>query len=194
MLQPRMKHVFVKRGNLFAHEKISAQGKDGEKHFLFFFFSKKKKERFREDTQQNVRTRQSTRRRGRRTTRHHNAAQLSTARVGALRQMPHCLGIGSTRVGPGRTPTVHPLMTIRWPWVAQPHEHAHATQVTDTSCKQGCRPNSLVAEQGCGAPKHPYMEAHPQHGSGAELRTTADHPRSRVKYHGSQRSCTGVMF
>ena len=58
--------------------------------------------------EQNVRTRQSTRRRGRRTTRHHNAAQLSTARVGALRPMPHCLGIGSTRVGPGRTPTVHP--------------------------------------------------------------------------------------
>ena len=29
------------------------------------------------------------------------------ARVGALRPMPHCLGIGSTRVGPGRTPTVH---------------------------------------------------------------------------------------
>ena len=62
----------------------------------------------REDTEQNVRTRQSTQRRGRRTTRHHNAAQLSTARVGALRPMPYCLGIGSTRVGPGRTPTVHP--------------------------------------------------------------------------------------
>ena len=55
----------------------------------------------------NARTRQSTRRRGRRTTRHHNAAELSTARVGALRPMPHCLGIGSTRVGPGRTPTVY---------------------------------------------------------------------------------------
>ena len=44
----------------------------------------------------------------RRTTTHHDAAQLSTARVGALRPMPYCLGIGSTRVGPGRTPTVHP--------------------------------------------------------------------------------------
>ena len=30
------------------------------------------------------------------------------ARVGALRPMPFCLGIGSTWVGPGRTPTVHP--------------------------------------------------------------------------------------
>ena len=39
----------------------------------------------------------------------------------------------------------------------------------------------MLPEQGCRAPKHPYMEAHPQHGSGAELRTTAvnkgaDHP------------------
>ena len=80
----------------------------------FCFSCKKKvivkvteKKKMREDTEQNVRTRQSTQRRGRRTTRHHNAAQLSTARVGALRPMPHCLGIGSTRVGPGRTPTVH---------------------------------------------------------------------------------------
>ena len=62
----------------------------------------------REVTEQNVRTRQSTRRRGRRTTRHHNAAQLSPARVGALRRVPYCLGIGRTRVGPGKTPTVHP--------------------------------------------------------------------------------------
>ena len=41
------------------------------------------------------------------TTRHHDAAQLSTARVGALRPMPNCQGIGSTRVGPSRTSTVH---------------------------------------------------------------------------------------
>ena len=40
-------------------------------------------------------------------TTHHNTP-TSTARVGALRPMPYCLGIGSTRVGPGRTPTVHP--------------------------------------------------------------------------------------
>ena len=38
---------------------------------------------------------------------HHNTP-TTTARVGALRPMPYCLGIGSTRVGPGRTPMVHP--------------------------------------------------------------------------------------
>ena len=38
------------------------------------------------------------------------------------------------------------LTTVRRPWVAQPHEHAHATQVTDASCEHGWRPNSLVAE------------------------------------------------
>ena len=39
--------------------------------------------------------------------------------------------------------------------MAQPHEHAHATQVTDTSCEYGWRPNSLVAaELRCEAPKH----------------------------------------
>ena len=31
----------------------------------------------------------------------------------------------------------------------------------------------MLAEQGFRASKHPYMEAHPQHGSGAELRSTA---------------------
>ena len=29
------KHVFEKRGNLFGHEKVLAQDKGGEKHFLF---------------------------------------------------------------------------------------------------------------------------------------------------------------
>ena len=37
-----MKTFFKKRENLFAHEKVLAQDKGGEKHFLFFFFSKKK--------------------------------------------------------------------------------------------------------------------------------------------------------
>ena len=47
-------------------------------------------------------------------TRRHHRRNTTHARVGALRPMPHCLGIGSTRGGPGRTPTVH---TWR-PWVA----------------------------------------------------------------------------
>ena len=66
------------------------------------------------------------------------------------------------------------LITIRRPWVAQPHEHAHATEVTDTQAvnKGGDQTawkrstwqrsiRSMLAEQGCRAPKHPYMEAHP---------------------------------
>ena len=100
----------------------------------------------REDTEQNVRTRQSTQRRGRRTTRHHNAAQLSTARVGAATDdiLPgHREHTGGSRQDTHGTPV---LTTVRRLWVAQPHEHAHATQVTDTSCEQGWRPNSLVAE------------------------------------------------
>ena len=35
-----MKHVFVKRGHLFAHEKVLAQDKGGEK--LFFFLKREK--------------------------------------------------------------------------------------------------------------------------------------------------------
>ena len=38
----RLNIFFEKRENLFAHEKVSAQDKGGEKHFLFFFFQKKK--------------------------------------------------------------------------------------------------------------------------------------------------------
>ena len=50
--------------------------------------------------------------------------------------------------------------------MAQPHEHAHATQVTDTSCEQGWRPNSLVSGVRVQITRnmvaeHPYMEAHP---------------------------------
>ena len=36
------KHFFEKRENLFAHEKVLAQDKGGEKHFLFFFPKKRK--------------------------------------------------------------------------------------------------------------------------------------------------------
>ena len=49
------------------------------------------------------------------------------------------------------------LLTIRRPWVAQLHEHAYATQVTDTGCEGGdqtARQRSKSAE-------------HWQHGSGA---------------------------
>ena len=40
--------------------------------------------------------------------------------------------------GPGRTPTVHWGRYDGWPWVAQPHEHAHARQVTDTQVVNTC--------------------------------------------------------
>ena len=48
-----------------------------------------------------------------------------------------------TPVGPDRTPTVHWGRYDGRPWVAQPHEHAHATQVTDTSVEHGWRPHKL---------------------------------------------------
>ena len=58
---------------------------------------------------------------------HHDAAQLSTARVGVLRPMPYCLGIGSTTGGSRQDTHGTPaLTTVRRPWVAQPHEHARA--------------------------------------------------------------------
>ena len=69
----------------------------------------------------------------------HHYTPTSTARVGAL--ISSRPGDWITPVGPGRTPTV------RWgrydgrPWVAQPHVHAHATKVTDTSVEHGWRPH-----------------------------------------------------
>ena len=95
------------------------------------------------------------------TTTQHNSAQHELALCILLGHREHT---GGSRQDTHGTPV---LTAVRRPWVAQPREHAHATQVTDTSCEHGWRPNSLVAEQGCRAPRHD---------SGAELRTTADHP------------------
>ena len=84
-------------------------------------------------------------------TTHHQTPQRSTTqhstswRSATDATLPgHREHTGGSRQDTHGTPV---LITIRRPWVAQPHEHAHATQVTDTSCKQqGWRPNSLVAE------------------------------------------------
>ena len=75
----------------------------------------------------------------RRTTQHSTSWRSATDAI-----LPgHREHTGGSRQDTHGTPV---LITIRRPWVAQPHEHAHATQVTDTSCEQGWRPNSLVAE------------------------------------------------
>ena len=59
------------------------------------------------------------------TTTQHNSAQ---------HELPLCdrchTAWGGSRQDTHGTPV---LTTVRRPWVAQPHEHAHATQVTDTS-------------------------------------------------------------
>ena len=84
-------------------------------------------------------------------TTHHNTP-TSTARVGALRPMPYCLGIRSTQVGPGRDTHGAPVLTsVRRPWVAQPRPRAHAsdtrreTRSANTKC--AVLPNVTV-EQG----------------------------------------------
>ena len=69
----------------------------------------------------------------------HHYTSTSTARVGAL--IWSHLGDWITPVGPGSTPTVHWGRFDGRPWVAQPHEHAHATQVTDTCVEHGWRPH-----------------------------------------------------
>ena len=60
----------------------------------------------------------------------HHSTPTCTARVGAL--IWSHPGDWITPVGPGRTPTVHWRRYEGRPWVAQPHEHARTTQVTDT--------------------------------------------------------------
>ena len=83
-------------------------------------------------------------------TTHHQTPQRSTTqhstswRSATDATLPgHREHTGGSRQDTHGTPV---LTTVRRPWVAQPHEHAHATQVTDTSCEHGWRPNSLVAE------------------------------------------------
>ena len=83
-------------------------------------------------------------------TTHHQTPQRSTTqhstswRSATDATLPgHREHTGGSRQDTHGTPV---LTTVRRPWVAQPHEHAHATQVTDTSCEYGWRPNSLVAE------------------------------------------------
>ena len=61
------------------------------------------------------------------------SVQSSSQRVGALSLVPSCLGvIGSPQWVPARHPRYTGARSAGRPWVAQPHEHAHATQVTDT--------------------------------------------------------------
>ena len=103
---------------------------------------------------------------------HHNTP-TSTARVGALRPMPYCLGIGSTRVGPGRTPTVHPcwLRSGGRGW-AQPRPRAHAsdtrrdTRSANTKC--AVHPDVTV-EQGWWTPRRVATK---QPGSGTSTPAT----------------------
>ena len=113
---------------------------------------------------------------------HHKTPQRSTTqhstswRSATDATLPgHREHTGGSRQDTHGTPV---LTTVRRPWVAQPHEHAHTTQVTDTSCEygwlrsKGARHRGMVAEQGCRSPRH--GGGAPRHGSGAELRTTAD--------------------
>ena len=83
-------------------------------------------------------------------TTHHQTPQRSTTQHSTSWRSPtdamlpgHREHTGGSRQDTHGTPV---LTTVRRPWVPQPHEHAHATQDTDTSCEQGWRPNSLVAE------------------------------------------------
>ena len=122
----------------------------------------------REDTQQNVRTRQSTRQRGRCTTRHHNAAQLSTARVGALRPMPIVWASGH-----GWVPAGH----LRYTRAAYDQEAVGGStsraRPRDTSHRHrlwGWRPNSLIAVR-VQSTRNMAAE-HPQHVSGARVQST----------------------
>ena len=83
-------------------------------------------------------------------TTHHQTPQRSTTqhstswRSATDATLPgHREHTGGSRQDTHGTPV---LTTVRRPWVAQPHEHAHATQVTDTSCEHWWRPYSLVTE------------------------------------------------
>ena len=74
-------------------------------------------------------------------TTHHQTPQRSTTqhstswRSATDATLPgHREHTGGSRQDTHGTPV---LTTVRRPWVAQPHEHAHATQVTDTSCEYG---------------------------------------------------------
>ena len=61
------------------------------------------------------------------------------------------------------------LITIRRLWVAQPHEHTHATQVTDTSCRVATKqPGSGVRVQSTRS----MAAEHPLHVSGARVQGT----------------------
>ena len=84
-------------------------------------------------------------------TMHHQTPQRSTIqhstswRFATDAILPrHRESAGGSRQDTHGTPV---LITVKRPWVAFPHEHAHATQVTNSSCEQGWRPNSVVAEQ-----------------------------------------------
>ena len=78
------------------------------------------------------------------------------------------------------------LITIRRPWVAQPHEHADAQTTRDArhtlratlvlNTEMG---GDLTAWWRSKSTDRLYMEAHTQHGSGAELRITAVNDRER---------------
>ena len=69
----------------------------------------------------------------RRSTTQHSASCRSATDAILLGHREHT---GGSRQDTHGTPV---LITIRRPWVAQPHEHAHATPVTDTTCEQGWR-------------------------------------------------------
>ena len=70
--------------------------------------------------------------------------------------------------------------------MAQPHEHAHAKATRDA--RHALRATMVLNTETGGdltallrskSTDRLYMEAHPQHGSGAELRTTAVNDRAR---------------
>ena len=137
---------------------------------------------------------------------HHNT-RTSTARVGALRPMPYCLGIGSTRVGPGRTPTVHPcwLRSGGRGW----HDHARTQATRDArhavrtpsvlftrtwlwnkggEHRDGWQPNSLVADQAHPQPvsvrvtttwQWSYVADQPQRGIGATMRESPEQKKKQ---------------
>ena len=74
-------------------------------------------------------------------TTHHQTPQRSTTQHSTSWRsatdailLGHREHTGGSRQDTHGTPV---LVTIRRPWVAQPHVHVHATQVTDTSCEQG---------------------------------------------------------
>ena len=107
----------------------------------------------------------------------HHYTPTNTARAGAL-MFHHPAWVEHHGWVPVNTHSTPVLTSVRRLWVARPRARASDTHTSDTKCEQhGWRPNSLVAEKGAGhrnmVAEHPHMAAHPQHGSGAELRTTA---------------------